>query len=612
MPGFCGSEHGAAGTGIAKSCVRIHKNDLSSVRSIVHTAEVMRGPVQDMKAVQRSYPFSFLTGFFASWVRHATGRPQVSDGPQTWGIVTGNGHRSQKAYDACGKRDVKLHGRASTLPPAYRLGVICLTALGFAYIWGVVLVLVYLLFSIIQFAFSTPDSFILLVMSSPVLCAALAMLFSTGRTLRVRVKHPDGIELIREDSPELFETVRRMGKTLRAPGIGRIMLSDDFQISIVRVPRFGFPCCHTNCLVLGLPLLQALSGRQMLAVLAHEYGRLSRLGGWLNPLVFRLRQTWLEVLKASEKHRSRWILRCFLRWYAPCFQSFTRPLAQAHELSADLCSVLLVGRSEAAAAFVRSEMLDYYLSECFWPMIWSMADTWSEPPESVYGLMQERLKNGIDEALAQELLQRALSREDCPEDGYQSLKRRIQALNEPPVFHELSDRSAARQIFPNLSDLRKRFDDAWSASVREQWQERHAYMKELKGRAADLVSKARLKNLSVEEAFDLANLTEELSGSDRALPFFERILKYRPGYVPALSAIGRIALAKGDESGAGWIEKALELDPAYRLDGFELLYNYFTEKGDREKAGRYYQLLSERRAMLERLGCTRKQEGVRS
>ena len=86
-----------------------------------------------------------------------------------------------------------------------------------------------------------------------------------------------------------------------------------------------------NYLVLGLPLLRALSPAEFRAVLAHEFGHLSGKHGRFSGWIYRVRQTWIQILVSVHQERSyaSFLFEPFLEWYAPYLNAYSFVLARA-------------------------------------------------------------------------------------------------------------------------------------------------------------------------------------------------------------------------------------------------------------------------------------------
>lgn len=491
---------------------------------------------------------------------------------------------------------------AGGCPAPCFLRITLLAAFGYAYVGGVLLVFSLLVCRIAFFIVRSPDPPASLVLSSPLLLPALVVLYGTARAAWARPPVPEGFEVTPGDSPLLFETLGLIRMELGGPKIHAVVITGEFSACLVRVPRLGIFGWHRTCLVVGLPLLQALSTGQVLAVLAREYGLLPGRGRRLRAGVCRARAAWMQLHRELEGRRGfgNFLLARFFLWYAPYFQSVSAPLARFHEFEADACAAVAAGKPQVAAALVQAEVLERHLQESFWPQVSALRDTLPEPVTGLYRLMEEKLTEGPDAEQAQAWLEESLWKEPGPEGTRPCLGERLRALAEPPQLPAPPVRSAARDYFPDLDGLRDALDAAWRAGADTAWRERHEHVGKAKARLAELIAKGQASPLGAGESLELADLTESLSGPGEALIFYQRLLESMPRFAPALWAVGRIQLAQGDESGTDCIEKAIALEPGRTIQGLEALYRFHMGRGDLEKTGECYRRLSELRESRQR------------
>ena len=147
----------------------------------------------------------------------------------------------------------------------------------------------------------------------------LALSYAIVRSLWVRLPPPEGRRIGRAEAPQLFDLCELLRKWLRGPRIHRILVTDDFNASIVQISRLGLFGWPRNYLIIGLPLMLAMSPSKFEAVLAHEYGHLAGAHGHFSAWVYRIRQTW-ERLATTLGERTRWgafLFAPFFNWYAP-------------------------------------------------------------------------------------------------------------------------------------------------------------------------------------------------------------------------------------------------------------------------------------------------------
>ena len=177
---------------------------------------------------------------------------------------------------------------------------------------------------------------------------------------------PEGRFITRGQAPELFAVLDGLRKKLRGPPIHHVLITGDFNAGIVQVPRLGVAGWPANYLLLGLPLMQALSGQHIEAVLAHEYGHLAGAHGRFASWIYRVRLAWAQ-LAATLEETAQWsalLFRRFFAWYAPYFAAYTFVLARANEYDADRCSADIVGADIAADALVSVAVKGRHLEVC--------------------------------------------------------------------------------------------------------------------------------------------------------------------------------------------------------------------------------------------------------
>jgi Zn-dependent protease with chaperone function len=105
----------------------------------------------------------------------------------------------------------------------------------------------------------------------------MAFAYYLGRALWVTFPEPTGKTVTSQTSPKLFAEIEAVRKQLGAQRVHRILIEPEkFNAAIVQIPRLGPLGWTKNYLILGLPLLESMTRDEFRAVLAHEFGHLSR------------------------------------------------------------------------------------------------------------------------------------------------------------------------------------------------------------------------------------------------------------------------------------------------------------------------------------------------
>ena len=226
---------------------------------------------------------------------------------------------------------LKLQQSIQKDPKTYRLKVFILALLGNVYIGMMVLFLLAMI----------P----LLCLSILVLKAfAIKLILIVGffiwvilKSLWVKQSPPQGYAIHAQDAPELFDIIQKLQQKLNAAPFHKVIIVEDLNAGVVQIPRFLGLGSSKNYLLIGLPLLKSLTVEQFTAVLAHEFGHLSKNHAQFSNWIYRQRIRWVQLVETLEQNQSRgdFLFRPFLSRFVPYFTAYSFPLAQANEYEAD-------------------------------------------------------------------------------------------------------------------------------------------------------------------------------------------------------------------------------------------------------------------------------------
>lgn len=414
------------------------------------------------------------------------------------------------------------------------------------------------------------------------------------RGLWVRLEPPKGLELKRAEIPKLFTLLDELRGELNCRPFHKVILIDEMNAAVVQVPRLGIFGWHTNYLLLGLPLMQALAPDEFKAVLAHEFAHSSRGHGSFGNWLYRVRRTWERVFEQMAHQRTRFggVLHKFINWFWPIFNAHAFVLARANEYEADACSVRLAGADAAAGALMRLPVANTLLGDKFWPSILSRANHEMEPPANVMLAMQDSLRAGLDPTEAQKRLRQSFLMETNNSDTHPCLTDRLRAIGRlPPAsaekeFNPLppsSPAESAAEILLGLhaTALAQHLSHDWKSSIAPQWSARYEHAQQLTGELAALEKTEAAANPEI--LWEKAKKIIQLHNDEKALPIVEQLLALTPNHVAANFVCGRHKLAQDDPAGVPLIEYAMDSDVELSEDGCNLLYGYFHRTGLQEK-----------------------------
>jgi Zn-dependent protease with chaperone function len=474
-------------------------------------------------------------------------------------------------------------------PTSYKVRVVLLAALGYLYLVGLMLLA---LAGLGAFAFGLTFGVgaALILLKTKLFIPLLILLGVLIRALWVRLPPPEGLELRRADFPELFSVIEDVRRRVSGPRIHTVLL------------------VQKNYLILGLPLLLALSRDQVKSIVAHEYGHLSgahaRIGAW----VYRVRQTWIRLMQAFDQsqHWGKGLVQRFLDWYAPYFNSYSFALARSNEYQADAIAAEVTSPRDTAAALVTTAIQCRHLDEAHWCPLFERAAHEPEPPVNAFSSLREKLREPIAPKTAEGYMDQAMALETTGEDTHPSLSDRLDALDEPAQLSDPIPRNAAEELLgSHLAPLIAHADAGWCSSVAQGWQERHEQVEEAAEKLQHIEEGFDPESADEEAHWERACLIEVVHGADQALPAYRAVLDVDEFHAGANFAVGRIMLLGEDREGLALLDRAMRADIEAVLPGCELLYRFHVENGDQAAARKCLDRAREHQRRLEAASAER-------
>ena len=487
----------------------------------------------------------------------------------------------------------RIERYARQKPAYYRFRVGFLAALGYVYVGFVFVLLCGIVWALRQAVLHINAGYLIDRLNWITFLLALGV----ARLFWFNFPRPKGLELNRQEVPQLFAIVDEMTLALSAPNFHHILLTDELNAGVFQRPRFGFFGWQENYLILGLPLMQALSPGQFRAVVAHELGHLSgndhRFSGW----VYRIRKILFDVAEKFQKEERGvfFLFKWFFSWYGPFFNAYSFVLARAHEYEADRCAVDLAGANNKAEALIQLEISSAFMQRYFWPKLYKKAANLEEPPEEAIANLLSELRTGISPQDASRWLALGLADKTDNDDTHPSLADRLRAIGYETTPEQLPapvEKTAAELFFGDkLEDFTAGVNLYWQKEIAKTWQKLHAQGQQQARNLEALEARAQDSSysLTVEESWKLAFLTWKEKGKKAAIPLFLAVLDREPHHPRTNYQLGQILLEKKDASGIGYLETAIARDPELLVPACKLLYSFYRQNGELEKAEEYRQ-----------------------
>jgi len=196
----------------------------------------------------------------------------------------------------------------------------------------------------------------------------------------------DGRELTAQQAPDLHEAIIELRRRLQVPGRMHVFLDDSFNAGAAESRGFLGLFGTRFALTLGVPLLAALSGDQVLAVIAHELGHFSRRHGRLGHWLYRARIGWIDYAQRVEESDSPFERAA--AWYSRRFVPFFSIRCFVHsrqcEYEADADAALAVGCERVAETLTRMAVIARLWGDLFPRQVVRWQIETAQPPADYY------------------------------------------------------------------------------------------------------------------------------------------------------------------------------------------------------------------------------------
>ena len=525
----------------------------------------------------------------------------------------------------------KIEAVALASPRSLKLRVRLLVALGYAYVLLVLGALVAAAILLVWLLVKAHGGGLI-----KLVVPLLGLVVVIAKSLRVRVAPPDGRTLEKGRAPVLDARVEQIRAQLAAPAADHVVLNDAFNAAVMQVPRLGILGFPRTYLVLGVPLMLALTRDQFDAVLAHEFAHLSgshpKVGLW----VYRMSRTWNQLLEQLETKRSwgRRLFEWFIRWYQPRLQAYGFVMSRRDEYEADADAARVTSADAMGGALVGLQVGERTLHEHFWRPIWRGAAEAPSPPPAVWSTMGAVWRTPLEPEVRSEWLGTALACRASDDDTHPSLRERLAALglverdgsqialgvverdgsriDGLPTLATAGAPSAAEHYLGDLAgEMLSSFDVEWRNAVTERWRERHEEVQAQRAVLARLAEREREEPLGAADLWLRANTYNDLGESEEAIHAFRAVVALAPSHVRAHFLLGVLLLAANDEAGVEHVKHSMSLSSEFAVRGADVLRDFYASRGMEDEARAMAQLLWHngeelRLALLERQAVTKR------
>ena len=385
------------------------------------------------------------------------------------------------------------------------------------------------------------------------------------------------VSINKKKTPKLVNLITDLEQYFKIKPIDKIIITDQYDISVHVTPKFSFPSLYTTTLLIGLPVMQTVSAKQFKALLARRVGQLTFKHNKLTGSLYFFNDCLAQYSHffKSNRHWSYQVFGFAFNYYYSFFNAVSFYARRMEELSADENAIALVDGKSFSQTLAQILIAQHYLKNNYSRLMYKLQRQYPDKLIFPHANMAVSYTKNTDSQTAESLLKNEFQRITNFKTSTPLLRTRLEKLGHKTISLPLPLENTAAMIYLDkaLPRITKIFDKLWQQKI--QAKEDH----DINSNANDerrqfLLKKITEQALSAEETWELAVLTEKLSGYQAAIPIYRKIIERNPMHSKAIFAIGRILLSYNDETGISAIEKAVFLEPAMRKTADELIARY--------------------------------------
>lgn len=425
----------------------------------------------------------------------------------------------------------------------------------------------------------------------PLFAVLIALIKGLFSTLLVKIPVPEGIEIRKEEFPEFYKLLEEIRVKIKCPRIHHIKFDLSFNAYIAEIPMYGVFGWFRRYLVIGIPLMLALSKDELRAVIGHELGHLSGSHGKMPVKVLKVENVWSKIseeLMKSGIDRNR-LFKSFLIRYIPALKNALLSFRRENEYVADKAAEIVTDSATVASILVKIPLYNSYIENVFWYEINNLARVEKTPPPKLYQQMETFFDNPPPEEPLKHELTQFLKIKSLPCWTHPSTSERLENIGVRHEFPEHRRLNSLRDILGSKADtVLGKANDLWASGVSETWSGIYKSCEEARQKLKQLEEKNQVGTLTIEEEIERVLLLEDMEGVERGLEAVKILSDTKPDDLSVAYHLGRLMIKSGNLEGQDILHEVMQSDPQSIPYCCNVLYQFHRSEGRIDQAQQYY------------------------
>lgn len=362
--------------------------------------------------------------------------------------------------------------------------------------------------------------------------------FLTFRLATIRVADPVGVKTARDSAGKLYELIDEIREEYRSYGIDAVLLTEEQAIRIVKTPVFGLPVWSRTTLLIGVPVMAALSPETFKVILSRRIGQFSKKRNPVSNWIYQTHQVLHDYNQALRDKSSPdyTILSIFYAILMPLFDKFWVYGQQVEELIADRYAQECNSHEDMVQALEAEYVTLHFLDTYYWPKVRQMVE--SNPSATPFGCARiaTTVLGNLGKMNLKKWLEDALRVGTIHHESMPTLRQRLEELGHDQVVpFKPAKKVAIQELFgEGYYRVLKVVDMLWSKRVADPWRREAEIRTKDLAMVRALEKKGQGAKLSVKELRTYLELNRKHNLQPQKLPWWRFITRKLPKTKPAL------------------------------------------------------------------------------
>jgi len=246
--------------------------------------------------------------------------------------------------------------------------------------------------------------------------------------------------------PKVYEVVQRMQTHFKRPKIDRIIISADYELNIVKTPKWMLPVWSSNTLVIGLPMLICLTPHQFEHMVARRMGQFSKQHNMITNWLYQLNNIWKQYsyIYGKQKSLESSLLKMFFMTFSAVYERLSVAAARMDEFNADDYAMQIYFHEDICEMITTDALCRWYLEKRFWPAIDKAYNEDTKDSHQPYRKLTAVIRENLNK-VNKPMLNNLLMDETIEyKNRYPSLRQRLDKIGyTEPLMKRYSGESAA-------------------------------------------------------------------------------------------------------------------------------------------------------------------------